>query len=72
MKQLVGFVIAGLLTCISFSSLLRTLYTGVTSNLERRENGELLTAPEAAGFEVLVTTDRTLRSQQKLAKRRIG
>jgi hypothetical protein len=35
-------------------------------------NGELLTAAEAAGFEVLVTTDRNLRYQQNLASRRIA
>jgi len=35
------------------------------------ENGELLTAAEHAGFEVLVTTDRNLRYQQNLKARRI-
>jgi len=35
-------------------------------------NGELLTAAEAAGFEVLVTTDRNLRYQQNLAGRKIA
>jgi len=30
------------------------------------ENGELLTAAEAAGFEVILTTDRNLRYQQNL------
>ncbi len=35
-------------------------------------NGELLTAAEAAGFEVLVTTDRNLRYQQNLANRKIA
>jgi hypothetical protein len=29
-------------------------------------NGELLTAAEAAGFEVLVTTDKNIRYQQNL------
>ena len=32
-------------------------------------NSELLEAAEAAGFEVLVTTDQGLRFQQNLAKR---
>lgn len=32
-------------------------------------NGELLAAAEAAGFDVLVTTDRNLRYQQNLAGR---
>jgi hypothetical protein len=35
-------------------------------------NGELLTVAEAAGFEVLVTTDRNLRYQQNLAGRKIA
>jgi len=34
-------------------------------------NGELLQAAEAAGFELLVTTDQNLRHQQNLANRRI-
>ncbi len=34
-------------------------------------NGELLDVAEAAGFEVLVTTDQSLRYQQNLARRRI-
>ena len=36
------------------------------------ENGELLTAAEAEGFDVLVTTDRNLRYQQNLAARKIA
>jgi hypothetical protein len=39
---------------------------------DRLENGELLTAAEAAGFEVIVTTDRNLRYQQNLSGRRIA
>ncbi|MHB1097241.1 MAG: hypothetical protein ACYC3F_13830 [Gemmatimonadaceae bacterium] len=35
-------------------------------------NGELLAAAEAAGFDVLVTTDRNLRYQQNLAGRSIA
>jgi hypothetical protein len=35
-------------------------------------NGELLQAAEAAGFELLVTTDQNLRHQQNLADRRIA
>lgn len=34
-------------------------------------NGQLLDAAEAAGFELLVTTDQRLRYQQNLANRRI-
>jgi len=36
------------------------------------ENGELLNVAEAAGFEVLVTTDRNLRYQQNLAGHKIA
>lgn len=39
---------------------------------DRLENGELLTAAQAAGFEVIVTTDRNLRYQQNLSGRRIA
>ena len=35
-------------------------------------NGDLLTAAEVAGFDVLVTTDKNIRSQQNLAGRRIA
>ena len=37
----------------------------------RLQNGELLDRAEAAGYEVLVTTDQQLRHQQKLEGRRI-
>ena len=36
------------------------------------KNGELLTAAEAAGFDVLLTTDKNLRHQQILAGRKIA
>ncbi len=39
---------------------------------DRLENGALLAAAEAAGFEVFVTTDQNLRYQQNLAQRRIA
>jgi predicted metal-dependent phosphoesterase TrpH len=35
-------------------------------------NGDLLTAAEAAGFDVLLTTDKNLRYQQNLAGRKIA
>jgi hypothetical protein len=35
-------------------------------------NGELLDAAEAAGFDVFVTTDRDIRHQQNLTRRRIA
>ena len=36
------------------------------------ENGDLLTVAEAAGFEVLVTTDKNLRYRQNLTGRKIA
>jgi hypothetical protein len=39
---------------------------------DKLENGELLGAAEAAGFDVILTTDRNLRYQQNLAGRRIA
>jgi glutamate racemase len=39
---------------------------------DRISNGELLTVAEAAGFEVLLTTDKNLRYQQNLATRKIA
>ncbi|MBI3207478.1 MAG: hypothetical protein HYZ37_01085 [Candidatus Solibacter usitatus] len=36
------------------------------------ENGELLSKAEAAGFEVLVTTDKNIGHQQNLSVRRIA
>jgi len=39
---------------------------------DRLSNGELLTAAEHAGFEVLLTTDKNLRYQQNLEARRIA
>jgi len=39
---------------------------------EELENGELLTKAEAAGFEVLVTTDRNIPHQQNLKGRKIA
>jgi predicted nuclease of predicted toxin-antitoxin system len=36
------------------------------------KNGELLAAAEAAGFEVLVTTDKSLKYQQNLSARKVA
>ena len=36
------------------------------------QNGELITAAESAGFEVLVTTDKNLKYQQNLAPRTLS
>lgn len=47
----------------------RTAYECGWSTLK---NGELLAVAEAQGFEVLVTTDMSLKCQQNLGSRRIG
>ncbi len=39
---------------------------------DRISNGELLTAAEAAGFELLLTTDKNIRYQQNLKGRKIA
>ena len=39
---------------------------------DRLLNGELIAAAEAAGFEVLVTTDKNIRYQQDLRGRKIA
>jgi hypothetical protein len=36
------------------------------------KNGELLVAAEAAGFDVLLTTDKNIRYQQNLSNRKIA
>jgi hypothetical protein len=41
-------------------------------NWSTLKNGDLLSEAEAAGFEVLVTTDQNLRYQQNLSERRIA
>ena len=40
--------------------------------LEQLDNGALLAEAEAAGFQVLVTTDKNVRYQQNLADRKIA
>jgi hypothetical protein len=44
----------------------------VEQGWERLENGDLLTAAETAGFEVLVTSDKNIRYQQNLTGRTIA
>lgn len=39
---------------------------------DKLTNGELLTAAEEAGFDVLLTTDKNIRYQQNLAGRKIA
>jgi len=38
----------------------------------RLKNGELITAAESAGFDILLTTDKNMRFQQNLTGRRIA
>lgn len=44
----------------------------VSQGWERLDNGALLAAAEAAGFEVFITSDKNLRYQQNLAGRKIA
>jgi hypothetical protein len=46
--------------------------TAYERDWSRLKNGDLLSAAEAHGFEVLVTTDTQLRYQQNLRTRRIA
>jgi hypothetical protein len=48
------------------------LKTAFECGWDELENGALLKAAEADGFEVFVTTDQNLRYQQNLAERRIA
>jgi hypothetical protein len=46
--------------------------TAAQQGWETLKNGELLTAAEDAGFELLLTTDKNMRYQQNLANRKIA
>jgi len=46
--------------------------TAAQQGWDTLRNGELLTAAECAGFELLVTTDKNMRYQQNLAERKIA
>ena len=49
-----------------------TVRTAAEEKWDRLTNGELLAVAEAAGFDLLVTTDKNLRYQQNLECRKIG
>ena len=49
-----------------------TVSTPAREGWSRYQNSELLNAAEAAGFDVLVTTDKNLRYQQNLTVRKIA
>jgi len=46
--------------------------TAAQEGWETLTNGELLAAAEAAGFDVLLTTDKNIRYQRDLSKRKIA
>ena len=49
-----------------------TVETAYERGWSKLSNGELLTAVEAAGFHLFVTTDQNLRDQQNPAGRRLA
>jgi hypothetical protein len=49
-----------------------TVHTAQSRGWDTLSNGELLSAAEGAGFELLLTTDRRIRHQQNLRLRRIA
>jgi hypothetical protein len=49
-----------------------TIHTAQAKGWDTLSNGELLSAAEEAGFELLLTTDRRIRHQQNLRVRRIA
>ena len=49
-----------------------TVSTAAQRGWDRFGNGELLNAAEAAGFDVLVTTDKNIRYQENLTGRKIA
>lgn len=49
-----------------------TVRTAAQEQWSRLRNGELLTAAERAGFDVLLTTDKNMKYQQNLTRRKIA
>ena len=49
-----------------------TVRTAAQQGWEKIGNGDLLTAAEEAGFDMLLTTDKNMRYQQNLAGRKIA
>jgi len=49
-----------------------TVVEAIERGWDRLSNGELIEAAEAAGFELLLTTDKNLRYQQNLTARKIA
>ena len=48
------------------------VHTAQSKGWDTLSNGELLSAAEGAGFELVLTTDRRIRHQQNLRVRRIA
>jgi hypothetical protein len=49
-----------------------TVSTAAHQGWDKLQNGDLLNAAEAAGFEVFLTTDKNIRYQQNLTGRKIA
>lgn len=49
-----------------------TVRTAAQQGWDKLRNGDLLSAAEAAGFDILLTTDKNMRYQQNLTGRRIS
>jgi hypothetical protein len=49
-----------------------TVRTAAQQGWDKLRNGDLLTAAEQAGFDILLTTDKNMRYQQNHAGRKIG
>jgi hypothetical protein len=49
-----------------------TVRTAAQQGWDKLKNGDLLTAAEEAGFDILLTTDKNMRYQQNLAGREIA
>jgi len=49
-----------------------TVRTAAQQGWDKLKNGDLLNAAEAAGFDVLLTTDKNIRYQQNLGGRKIA
>jgi len=49
-----------------------TVRTAAQQGWDKLGNGDLLTAAEEAGFDLLLTTDKNMRYQQNLAGRKIA
>src|ERR1035438_2634613 len=49
-----------------------TVRTAAQQGWDTLKNGDLLTAAEEAGFDMLLTTDKNMRYQQNLAGRKIA